>query len=113
MDRLKRHIHFIAAFKNISQKQSQTLLKYITPEQSQVLGDIAANLLQRTLKLPSGGKQQLSKYKEFIYCIGDTQTTHKERLRCIKKYPDAALTLIAVTGEKLQRLCSSNNGQKK
>lgn len=111
MDRLKRNIHFITAFKSTSAKQSLLLLKHITPEQSQVLGDIAANLLKKTLLLSKGGKEKLSKYKEFVYCIGDGETTHAHRIRCIKKDHQAALTLIEVTTEKLQRLC--NNAKKK
>lgn len=111
MDRLKRSIHFINAFKSTSKKQSLILLKHITPEQSQVLGDVAANLLKKTLLLPKGGKEKLSKHKEFVYCIGDGQTTHAHRLRCIKKDPEAALALIEVTGDKLKRLC--NNTKKK
>lgn len=108
MDRLKKNINFITAFKSTDKKQSLALLKYITPEQSQVLGDVAANLLKRTLSLPKGGKERLAKYKEFVYCIGDGRTSHAHRLRCIKKEPEAALTLIEVTSDKLYRLCKNH-----
>lgn len=114
MERLQRNIGFIAAFKSTtSAKQAKALLKNITPEQSEVLGDIAANLIQRTLTLSAKGKESLGKYREFVYCIGDKGTTHKHRLRCIKKHPDQALILIEVTAEKLVRLCNVHKTHKK
>lgn len=105
MDRLKRNIYFLCAFRSLSEKQSRLILKHITPEQSQVLGDIAANLLTKNLRLTQSGKTRLSQYKEFVYCVGARETTPASRLRCIKKQPEAALTLIEVTRDKIVRLC--------
>lgn len=113
MDRLKRNIGFIGAFKNASPTQAKALLKNITQDQSQVLGDIAANLLNRTLTLSSKGKQLLKEYKDFVFCIGNKETTHTRRLNCIKKHPQQALRLIEVTAQKLERLCNIHKKKKR
>jgi len=84
------------------------VLKQITPEQSQVLGDIAANLIKKVLKLSREAKGKLSKHRDFVYCIGDIETGHTKRLRCIKKDPEAALELIASTVDKVRRLVNQN-----
>lgn len=104
MDRLKGQICFLAAFKCLSDKQRVLLLNNATQAQSLVLGDIAANVLVGELKLNPQAKKSLLKYKTFLRCIGAKGTSHVERRRCIQKHPRAALVLIELTRDKIQRL---------
>lgn len=107
MDLLKKNIDFLRAFRVLSEKQSLLLLKSITDQQAQILGDIAANILGKVLHISSNNKAELLKHKTFIRCIGTGKTSRRKRVICIKKHSKGALALIRVTADKIVRLVDS------
>lgn len=104
MDLLRKNISFLQAFKVLSETQRLILLENVTPEQSKILSDIAANILRGNLRLSPDKKVLLSKHKKFLRCISDSNTSHQDRLKCIKNHPKSSLTLIEVSVYKITRL---------
>lgn len=104
MDLLKKNIHFLAAFSVLNEKQSLFLIRNITSSQAQVIGDIAANILAKGLRLSAESKTKLQVHKAFVRCIGDAATNLHKRANCIRKHPRATLTLIRVSADKILRV---------
>ena len=108
METLKKNLHFLQSFRSLSPKQQLSLLRDVTPEQSHLIGEIAANVLSGVLKVSEEDKIKFKKFKNLIRLLGSTETSETKRLSGIRKNPKVAAYLISSTLEKLLKVAKAS-----
>lgn len=107
MASVRKNIDFLKGVMCMADEQRLAVLSVATQDQAKVIGDIAANVLKKNLRVGETDKTNLQKHRDFIRLVGSQQTSHSDRLQAIRSNPEAAKALILATTTKLARAVKS------
>ena len=99
---LKRHWSFLRLLlETESSKQRKALLHTITPGQVKALSEIAHNLVQGTLTIPSQTLKPLRKHRSLVELLGDKKTSYLKKKEAIKRRLSGVISLVKATTPSL------------
>jgi hypothetical protein len=94
--------HFINFLLSAQQSQQYAVLERVTPEQTDVLGEIMHNISQ--LPKTSLEQGQVSKWRKLLVKLGNIDSSNRTRRRLIKKHKYSVVRIIGLFSAKLRQV---------
>lgn len=104
METVYKNLDFLKAYTKISEKQRHGLIKNVTDEQAKLIGEIAANILAKTLSISEENKLGLRRHRSIIRVLGSKDSSSKKRVNSIKRNYKVAAKLLDITAKKLIKI---------
>jgi hypothetical protein len=85
MRRLRKHGAFLRALCNLNQAQRKVLLKHLTADQTNCLSELALNLLNFNLPVPTATRSKLRKHRAALRKLANKNSSVKRRKKIVQQ----------------------------